>query len=311
MIYFITLLTFITILTAPLKLYALNYSSQTPKGVNITSFVIDQSDQIMANHYLCLGQNWSEINVSIEEKISNLKSSYPNLLSNLSKSEVNCFSPYQTSDSAKSSIDLILNEIDQYAADQLHLAVNDEGLPILNKDKSLGKKLLRAQAVIGGAEVVGMGILIALPRSITKWEKDWMSAASKNLKRAWSSSPVWDKDDWAINYIGHPLAGAAYYNILRSQGATRLQSALFSTLQSTIWEYGIEAIAEQPSIQDLIITPVAGSIIGELAHLQTNRMRKNGFTFGEKVLVTLINPSYVINNGFKTKKKKPNKLIIN
>lgn len=173
-----------------------------------------------------------------------------------------------------------------------------------NEKASFGKKIFAAEAIVGGAELAGMGILITLPKSITKWDENWMDDAKNNLRRAWTKPPVWDKDEWAINYIGHPLAGAAYYNMLRSQGASVLSSFLFSTVQSTIWEYGIEAIAEQPSIQDLFITPVVGSIIGELAHWGTNRMRRNGFTFGEKVLVTIINPSYVINNGFRTTNKK-------
>jgi hypothetical protein len=32
---------------------------------------------------------------------------------------------------------------------------------------------------------------------------------------------------------------------------------------STLWEYGTEALSEPVSIQDMIVTPVAGSLVGE------------------------------------------------
>lgn len=107
-----------------------------------------------------------------------------------------------------------------------------------------------------------------------------------------------DEDDWGFNYVGHPLAGALYYNTVRSQNATWFQSFMFSAVQSAIWEYIIEGVAEQPSIQDLIITPIAGTILGEAFHQLTMGMRKNGFKFSEKVATLVLNPMFVLNNGF-------------
>jgi hypothetical protein len=50
----------------------------------------------------------------------------------------------------------------------------------------------------------------------------------------------------------------------RSAGFTAWESFGYSAIMSTFfWEYGIEAFAEVPSIQDLIITPVFGSLVGE------------------------------------------------
>jgi hypothetical protein len=185
------------------------------------------------------------------------------------------------------------------------LAVHKEDFSFMrNHDASLLRKLGRAELIVGGVEVLGMGTLLLLPKSITKWEGDFLAKAKNNYKRAWSSAPVWDKDEWAINYIGHPYAGAVYYNALRSQNASPLASFLFSTAQSVIWEYGIEAAAEQPSIQDLLFTSTIGSALGELAHKATLKMRKGGMTFGEKVIITIINPSYLLNNGYDPSPKK-------
>ncbi len=172
-------------------------------------------------------------------------------------------------------------------------------VPMLrNEHAGLWKKVWRAELFIGGIEVVGMTVLICLPKEITKWSDDWAQDAWRNLKRSFSIAPVWDKDDWQLNYIGHPIAGSYYYNALRSQNASRFHSFLFSTAQSFIWEYIIEGVAERPSIQDIFVTPVVGSLLGEATHLATMGMRKNGFNFIEKVFVLLLNPMFVINNGF-------------
>jgi hypothetical protein len=50
-------------------------------------------------------------------------------------------------------------------------------------------------------------------------------------------------------------------------GFNQWNSFVYSALMSTFyWEYGMEALAEVPSIQDLVITPVGGWLDGEWAH---------------------------------------------
>ena len=170
--------------------------------------------------------------------------------------------------------------------------------PLRNENARLSKKIGRAELFIGGVELVGITVLMLLPKEITKWSDDWAADAWRNVKRSITSLPVWDKDDWQLNYIGHPIAGSYYYNSLRSQNATVFQSFLFATAQSFIWEYIIEATAEKPSAQDLIVTPIVGTILGESTHLLTMNMRRNGFNFFEKAFVLIFNPLFVINNGF-------------
>lgn len=167
-----------------------------------------------------------------------------------------------------------------------------------NEHASVWKKIGRGEILIGGAELLGMGILMLMPKEVTKWPEDWLADAGRNIKRAFTTAPVMDQDDWQMNYVGHPLAGALYYNTIRSQNASWFHSFLFSTAQSFIWEYVIEGIAEPPSIQDLIITPISGTIFGEACHQLTMSMRKNGFSFVEKVVTLVLNPMFVVNNGF-------------
>ena len=121
-------------------------------------------------------------------------------------------------------------------------------------------------ALFAGAAVVGFGVLWVMPESVTNWDKEEMR--DKGIFWKWKENvkagPVWDKDDWVLNWITHPYCGGIYYMTARSSGFTALESFGYSAIMSTFfWEYGIEAFAEVPSIQDLIITPVVGSAVGE------------------------------------------------
>ncbi|GAL18175.1 ubiquitin-protein ligase [Vibrio maritimus] len=102
------------------------------------------------------------------------------------------------------------------------------------------------------------GVLALMPESITNWEKDDIKLMNKwwdNVR----SGPVWDRDDHVINYIGHPYFGGVYYQAARKSGYRQWDAFMYSTLMSTFyWEYGIEAFAEVPSIQDLVVTPTLG-----------------------------------------------------
>ncbi|MDR2869288.1 MAG: DUF3943 domain-containing protein, partial [Deferribacteraceae bacterium] len=124
-------------------------------------------------------------------------------------------------------------------------------------------QLTRNTLVLFGAGIGAMGILYLMPSSFTNWEDSDESPGEKwwnNVK----DGPVWDKDDFFLNYVTHPYSGAIYYMAARSTGVSAPYSFLYAALLSTVWwEYGIEAFAEVPSKQDLIVTPVAGAILGE------------------------------------------------
>jgi hypothetical protein len=170
------------------------------------------------------------------------------------------------------------------------------------KHVTFGHKAWRAAKVILAGELAVMAFFAAMPTDFSNWNKNFYKDAPTNWKRAFTMPPKIDDDPFLVNYIQHPLGGGIYYNGVRSQGATPLQSAFFSFAESTFFEYFIESVAERPSIQDLIVTPLGGVIIGELEHQATMLMKRNGFNFVEKVAVFIINPMYVVFNGYKVKK---------
>jgi len=178
------------------------------------------------------------------------------------------------------------------------LYMNHKEKPVLNK--------------VGRGCIYGLifntSIMTGLVLSPT-WLNQWDNLSTRlkfdsmvnQYKNSFTKPPVIDHDAYITNYVGHPYQGGYYYNSVRSQGANMLQSSLFCLGQTLLWEYVWEAGIEQPSIQDLIVTPLAGILVGELSHVATIKMSRNGFTKWEKVIVCIINPSYVINNKFKLK----------
>lgn len=162
------------------------------------------------------------------------------------------------------------------------------------------KRILRSTVILTGTAIASGAILSLLPKEETNWEEGAFDHGLSNLGRAWTELPVWDRDGAFHDWFGHPYAGAFYYNMMRSQGATVSQSFAYCVAQSVLWEYVLEAAAEQPSIQDLVSTPFIGAALGEVLHRWSISILKKGrLSFGEKVLVFVLNPSYVINNGYR------------
>lgn len=122
-------------------------------------------------------------------------------------------------------------------------------------------------AVLSGAFVGTLFVLELLPEDATAWNR----AEIRNVPfyRRWyenifKKGPEWDHDLFIFNYVLHPYAGAAYFMSARTCGFNFWQSLLYSAAISTLgWEFGIEACMERPSYQDLLFTPLIGSLFGE------------------------------------------------
>ena len=122
------------------------------------------------------------------------------------------------------------------------------------------------------------GFIAMLPQEISNWDR-----SDDRLLLKWRDNvkegPVWDRDVWYINYIGHPYFGSVYYQVARKSGYRQWDSFMYSFLMSTFyWEYGLEAFAEVPSIQDLVVTPVGGWLWGEWSYQKEKEIRRRGGT---------------------------------
>lgn len=147
--------------------------------------------------------------------------------------------------------------------------------------------------VLTGAFVGTLLVLECLPEDATSWNRAALQDVP--LGKRWhqhviEEGPEWDHDKFIFNYVLHPYAGAAYFMSARSCGFNFWQSLLYCSIISNVgWEYGIEAFMERPSIQDLFITPIVGSIIGEGFYHAKRRIVRNDYRLlGSKVLGNIV-----------------------
>ncbi len=138
--------------------------------------------------------------------------------------------------------------------------------------------LKESAEVLGYASLITLTGLYFMPESITRWDKE--NTTLKDLfdryKNHVTHMPVIDHDHWFFNLVAHPYVGAIYYMQARNAGYSGIYSLAFSAFTSTFyWEYGLEAFAEPPSIQDLIITPLVGSALGEGFFRLSNNIKAN------------------------------------
>lgn len=146
-----------------------------------------------------------------------------------------------------------------------------------------------------GYHVAAVGILYVMPESVTGWTDEQKSGYSMSVWRENATNPSFDTDKAYINYILHPYWGAAYYVRARERGYDSQGAFWYSVLLSTVFEFGVEALFEEPSIQDLIITPVVGSIVGHYFmgvrhNIRANSSARGHLTGGEKWGMVLTDP---------------------
>ncbi|MCZ7686103.1 MAG: DUF3943 domain-containing protein [Sandaracinaceae bacterium] len=93
-------------------------------------------------------------------------------------------------------------------------------------------------------------------RNIADWDFDsWEQRFREDAYR-------FDNNHFPINFIGHPLSGAAYYGLPRANRMDVLPSLGYAVLTTFIWEFVLE-FQERFSINDFITTPLGGLAIGE------------------------------------------------
>ena len=145
-----------------------------------------------------------------------------------------------------------------------------------------------------------LGVLYIAPESISNWDEEQKEEYS--LSKWWQNvqNPQWDDDQHWINYLAHPYWGAAYYVRARENGFDERASFWYSVAMSTAYEFGAEALFEQPSIQDLVVTPVGGVIVGEyFMSLRARTLERYPpgaeLAFGDRALLALTDPLGAIN----------------
>jgi len=85
----------------------------------------------------------------------------------------------------------------------------------------------------------------------------------KSWKRKADGGAIRFDGDWFdTNAVGHPMAGIGFFQVARGNGMSFAHAYLWAFVSSLIWEYLVE-FKENPSLNDIIITPAAGAAAGE------------------------------------------------
>jgi hypothetical protein len=159
--------------------------------------------------------------------------------------------------------------------------------------------LRRDTAFFLGYQVVGAGILYLLPERVTKWTPEQRKTS---MHRWWENvqHPTWDRDHWYVNYLGHPYFGAIAYIRARERRFEAFGGFWYAALLSGLYEFGIEALFEQPSYQDLIVTPVAGALLGALLFepIRERIQGKPELQWYDQLTLTLTDPLGAANSLF-------------
>jgi len=111
-------------------------------------------------------------------------------------------------------------------------------------------------------QVAIVGLLYISPQSFSGWSDEQKDEFSFDKYKNNVRHAVWDSDQWDINYIMHPYWGSAYYVRARERGYDENTAFWYSAALSASFEFGFEAFFEEPSLQDIIVTPVAGAFLG-------------------------------------------------
>jgi len=159
--------------------------------------------------------------------------------------------------------------------------------------------LARDTGYLIGYQFIGFAILYVSPESVSNWSPESKKHYDFSKWTHNVSSPTVDTDTWWINYVLHPYWGSAYYLDARGRGFGRWGSFWYSVLGSSLYEFGTEAFAEHPSVQDIFVTPIVGSLLGMILETPWRYLLAKGESrnAGESVLLYLIDPLGQLNHG--------------
>lgn len=121
----------------------------------------------------------------------------------------------------------------------------------------------------------------------------------QKYRRTFTLPPVWDSDHWSWNYEVHPVMGSFSYLAYRNRQAHWLEAFAGAALNSAIYEYIIAGGTQQPSYNDLIVTPILGSLLGEgIYQLKKKMLRDHDMKLWEKIVITVTDPFESFYYGF-------------
>jgi hypothetical protein len=119
---------------------------------------------------------------------------------------------------------------------------------------------VRALLELSGVYTVGFTFFLAINRLLPGYDVGYSWPVLR--KKLLGEGLELDVNGLNTNFVGHPMGGTMYYTMARSNRLSIAESAAFAIGGSLLWELFGE-VREFISINDMIVTPLAGIAIAE------------------------------------------------
>lgn len=159
----------------------------------------------------------------------------------------------------------------------------DQAYALYKEESPRQKAFLRTSLEI--FSVIGLGAVwywTETELNSVDWEYnfDWKSFRKKFIEL---EGLRFDNNMFWLNDPGHSLTGSLEYLFARTNGYGALESFLFAFVGSAIWELIVE-FKEVVSINDMVFTPLAGAVIGEVLFQLSESFDRGDDTVANRVL---------------------------
>ncbi len=138
-----------------------------------------------------------------------------------------------------------------------HYTTFNSGSTVLNWETGAGRSYL----IPAGELLAYLFLLNQYDRHFTAPKSAYRTDGDTIWQHLTDSKWVLDNDQFSVNQFLHPYGGSVYYGLARSSGLSFWESLLYSSAGSFFWEIAGETTS--PSINDMIATPIGGTLLGE------------------------------------------------
>jgi hypothetical protein len=154
-------------------------------------------------------------------------------------------------------------------------------------------KPLRAAAEIGAVLAVGFAWYATTAPTVKRWDPGYRWATFKNKLTLKDFGT--DSNEFGTNFVGHPAGGTGYYLAARANRLSIPVSFGLAVTGSLLWEMFGE-VSEVVSMNDMIVTPLAGIAIGEATTQLGAYFDRQSSSGGHRILGSLFGPLKSLND---------------